>query len=112
MRSCIFVRQLNKSGNYKSALDHENAFKDSKNPEGLFRVVVQPIKNWNDENVIQYAKVKGGYFVLGEGYIICEPSEEAIDKYIRDNFSDKWENLVHKENTKIVKDWGLGKNVL
>lgn len=94
MKGQIFVKRLNKSGNYISELDYDAAFMGESNPRGYFKMVIQPIMNCNNNYEIKYIKVSGGYIVSGECYIIEKRTETEIDERIKKYKSDKWENLI------------------
>lgn len=92
MKGHMFVKRLNKEGNYKSELDWDKCCQDKGNPKGYFKMFIQPI-----EGEIKYMRTKGGYIVSGEAYIVTNRSEKYIDKEFRDRFSDEWEGLVQTE---------------
>lgn len=94
MTGQIFVKRLNKSGNYISELDYDAAFIDKSNPRGYFKMVIQPIMNCNNNHEIKYIRVSGGYIVSGECYIISKRTETEIDERIKKYKSDKWKNLI------------------
>jgi hypothetical protein len=75
MTSTILVKRLNKSGYYNSSLDCDNAFKGKDNPQGYFKMRVEPI-----EGAIKYMKVEGGYLVSGEGYIFSGSESDIADR--------------------------------
>ena len=102
--SCV-VKCLSKSGNYKSALDSDLSFVDASNPNGCFKLVVQPIKNSYGQPEIRYSKVPGGYRVSGEGYFICGFDEKEIDKKYHSRYGiDRWPGLVQ---TKVAEEKDL-----
>ena len=75
MTSTIIVKRLNKSGYYNSSLDYDDMFKSEDNPQGLFRVRVEPI-----DGTIKYMNVDGGYIISGEGYIFTGSESEIADR--------------------------------
>ena len=95
--SCI-IKRLNKSGNYKSALDSDPCFVDLNNPNGFFKLIVQPIENSYGQPEIRYCKVPGGYRVSGEGYFIGGFDEKEVDEKCHSHFEvDRWPGLVQTE---------------
>ena len=102
MKSTISVPRLKKSGNYMSSLDREEAFKSKTNPEGLFKVVVQPIPE-ADGNTIHFWKAEdGSVLVDGEGYIITGYSEADIDRKCKRYMSEKSGKVINKPNPKLA----------
>lgn len=97
MKSHMFVKKLNKSGNYRSKIDFDKVFACRDNPDGMFKMVVQPIRNSEGKREIRYIKAEGGYIVSGEGYIITDPSKELIDKCIKRYHSERWKSLIQTE---------------
>lgn len=97
MTGHMFTKRINKTGNYKSKLDWDIAFKDNNNPEGNFKMFIQPIQNSDGEYEIRYMKTKGGYIVSGEGYIVTDRNENEIDKKFNKEFREKWNPLVQKK---------------
>lgn len=95
MRGTFFVKRLNKTGNYVSVLDKHPCFVGKDNPEGLSKEVVQPIFNSNGEREIRYMKVKGGYIVSGEAYILTGHDEKEIDEKAKKYKKERWENLTY-----------------
>ncbi len=102
MKSTIFVKKLNKSGVYKSSLDYEKAFITDDNPKGMFRMVVEPL-DCDDDPVIEYTKVPGGYMVSGEGYIIAEGTEKEINEYVKKHFNKRYPNVILEENKELAE---------
>ena len=86
MTGHMIVKRLNKSGNFKSALDWDKCYMDKDNPKGYFKMVITPIENNDGVKEIRYMKVKGGYKVSGEGWIITDSSEKEIDTAARKHF--------------------------
>ena len=80
MKGNIIVKRLNKSGIYKSELDYDKAFINEDNKKGYFKMLIKPIENCDGEKEIRYMKVKGGYRVSGESYIVTGATEEEINK--------------------------------
>lgn len=102
MKGTIFVKELNKTGTFVSEMDCDRHYIDKGNPQGRFKMVVQPIKNWEGKDEIQYKKVDGGFLVDGEAYIIVGKGEKTIDKRIAKDFGkDVFSNLVFTENERL-----------
>ncbi len=100
MTGIIFVKRLNKSGTFVSYLDYSGAFAVKDNPKGYFKMIIQPLKR----SQIRYAKVKGGYVVEGESYIISGPDEKSIDRDIKDLFKkDRFPDLCFVEDKSLVE---------
>ncbi len=100
MTGTMFVKRLNKSGTFVSDLDYDKAFADKHNPVGYFKMVIQPF----EESQIRYAKVKGGYVVQGESYIISGHDEKSIDGDIKDDFKkDRFSDLCFVEDKSLVE---------
>lgn len=91
MTGTIVVKRIRKNGKYVSELDYDGVFADKNNPKGLFRMVIHPI-----ENTIIYKKVKDGYEVTGEGYIISG-LESEIEERVRKINRQIFHNVVHIE---------------
>ena len=104
MKGQIRVKTLNESGIYASDLDWDNSFKDKKNPEGWFKMVIEPIENSDGKHEIRYMLVPGGYIVSGEAYIISEATEAAINARIRKNHPAVYTDVVH---TKVKNEGSL-----
>lgn len=100
MKGHIIVKKLNKSGNYISELDYDKTFVDSSNKKGLFKMLIQPIKNNENKNEIKYIKEKDFYIVSGEAYIISGRSETEINKRINKYCEHYDEVLLTKVNSK------------
>ena len=99
MKGTIFVKELNKIGTFISEMDCDRHYIDEGNPQGRFKMVVQPIENWEGKNEIQYKKVDKGFLVDGEAYIITGKGEKTIDKIIEKDFgNDVFSNLVFIKN--------------
>ena len=81
MKGHMFVKRLNKKGNYKSELDWDKCFQNKENPKGYFKMFIQPI-----EGEIKYMRKKGGYIVSGEAYIVTNCSEKYIDEELEIDF--------------------------
>ena len=105
MKGQCHVKTLKTSGIYASELDWDNSFKDKKNPEGWFKMVIEPIENSDGKHEIRYMlDPKGGYIISGEAYIISEPTEAAINAKIRKNHPAVYTDVVH---TKVKKEDAL-----
>ena len=100
MKGHMFVKRLNKKGNYKSELDWDKCFQNKENPKGYFKMFIQPI-----EGEIKYMRKKGGYIVSGEAYIVTNCSEKYIDEEFRDRFSDECKGLVQTEVSTEYELW-------
>jgi len=95
MKGTIIVKRLNKSGYYNSSLDWDDVFKSEDNPQGYFKMRVEPI-----EGTIKYMKVDGGYRVSGEGYIFYGSETEIAERikaYNRLNARYKEKNVIQIE---------------
>ena len=102
MKGTVFVKELNKVGTFVSEMDFDRHYIDKNNPKGRFKIVVQPIENWEGKNEIQYKKVDGGFLVDGEAYIIVGKGEKAINKIIEKDFGkDIFPDLVFTENKSL-----------
>lgn len=82
MKGHIIVSKLTNNGYYVSELDWDEAYKDKENPKGLFKMLIEPIHNDDDEYEIKYMKFNDNIKVSGEAYIITGKSEHLIDKEI------------------------------
>ena len=91
------VKRLNKTGNYKSDLDYDNAFIGKDNPKGYFKMVIQPILNSDGQYEIRYMKTAEGYIVSGEAYIITNQYETKIDAAFRNKYNEKWNPIIQRQ---------------
>lgn len=103
MRGTMFVKRLTKTGNYVSELDFDNSFSDISNPNGYFRMLIQPILNTENRYEIRYKKTKGGYIVSGEAYFVGGYDDSDIKRKLRAH-KEKWNNLIQ---TEVVEDSDL-----
>ena len=90
MTSTIFVRQLNRKGIFLSKLDNDPAFVSKENPQGFFRIVVQPRETYKGGRVL-FKKINGGYIIEGEGRILSGSREDIADRaaeYRKRRFDD------------------------
>ena len=94
MTGTCLVRKLNRTGNFLSCLDNDKSFIDRTNPEGLFKMLVQPILNSHGEQEIRFMKTKDGYLVSGEAYILTGADESEINLKAR-RHREKWDKLVY-----------------
>ena len=102
MKGTIFVKELNNTGVFISGLDYDKSFSEKGNTKGYFKMLIEPIKNANEQYEIQYKKVKKGFLVDGEAYIITGKGEKTIDKKINKDFGkDVFPNLIFTENEKL-----------
>lgn len=104
MKGTIYVKKLNRTGNFVSELDYDHIFADDTNPKGLFKMLIQPILNSEGEREIRHMKTKDGYLVSGESYIITGTDENEIDRKIRRR-RKKWDNLVYTSCTSKIDLW-------
>ena len=105
MTGHIKVKRLNKKGVYRSPLDYDRSFIDADNPQGYFKIVIEPITNFDCLPEIRYMKSGDGYIVSGEAYIISEGSEKEIDSCTRKNHRDSFPGLIQTEVFKEEDLW-------
>ena len=89
MTGSMYVKRLNKSGKYKSALDHDTI--------GKFKMVILPIKNTKEQNEIRYMRTENGILVSGEGYLVSGTDEKEIDAKCMRYMRERVENLIQTE---------------
>lgn len=89
MTGSMYVKRLNKSGNYKSELDHDTI--------GKFKMVITPIENAEGQNEIRYMRTEKGILVSGEGYLVAGMDEKEIDAKCRRHTMERWKNLIQVE---------------
>lgn len=84
MKGCIKVKELNKNGLFISEMDWDKCFKDKGNPKGNFVMIVEPLAG-GDKGTIYYQKLKDGFLIEGEGYILTgrkDTLEKQIKKWV------------------------------
>lgn len=94
MKGQMKIKTLNVTGNYVSELDQDISYVDKTNPMGYFKMLINPIRNSEDEYEIRYMMVPGGYMVSGEAYIISGETEDDIDRKLKGYFED-YGTVIH-----------------
>jgi hypothetical protein len=96
MKGHIIVPKLNNTGNFVSELDYDKSFIDDSNTKGYFKMLIQPIENFDNKMEIRYMKVENGYKVSGEAYIITGRGEKEIEQKIKKYF-EKYTDVLMVE---------------
>lgn len=108
MTGYLIIKELNETGTFISELDTDKRYIDKGNPKGRFKRVIQTIENSLGQDEIKYRKVKDGFLVYGEAYVVILPNEAMIDKYIAKNFEKEiFSNLVFTEDNELGKECGF-----
>ncbi len=105
MTGIIKVNKLTESGLFISELNYDNHYKSKSNPRGNFVMIIEPLNEWNNEGVIYYQEIEGGYLVEGVAYII----EDRVDR-IRKRIQE-WEKEYKKKPFDYVKSDFLNERV-
>lgn len=100
MTGTFKVNKINSSGFYVSELDYDPIFAGGNNPEGYFKMIIEPLCFDEHTGVIRRCRNKSGWTIEGEGYII-DGSLEEIDervKYYRKQYRKyKYEHIIYQE---------------